>query len=75
MVLALVLSALATVVLYHVFVSYRSLTRNIAIAKSSGLPVVVTPVHVYSVPWLATYYMWLPFLRRLPESCQGVWLE
>jgi len=75
MVLALVLSAVATVVLYNVFTSYRSLTRNVALAKSSGLPVVVTPVHVYSVAWLATFFIWIPLLQRLPASWKGIWLE
>ena len=75
MVLTLVLGAVATVVLYHVFASYRGLVRNVALAKSSGLPVVVSPVHVYNVLWLATYYMWIPLLRRLPASWKGTWLE
>ncbi|KAF2687799.1 cytochrome P450 [Lentithecium fluviatile CBS 122367] len=75
MVLPLILSALAAITLYHVVASYRRLMRNIALAKSSGLPVVVSPVHVYSVLWLATYYMWLPLLQRLPTSWKGVWLD
>jgi hypothetical protein len=76
MVFSLVLSAVATVILYNVFASYRKLKRNIALAKSSGLPVVVTPVYVYSMPWLATFYIWLPLLQKfLPASWKGVWLE
>jgi hypothetical protein len=71
----LVLSALATIVLYQVFSSYRTLRRNITIAKSSGLPVVVTPVKVYGVFWLSTYYLWIPLLRCLPASVKGLWLE
>lgn len=75
MALTLVLSAIASIVLYHVFRAYRSLQRNIQLAKSSGLPVVVTPCNVFSVFWLATYYLWIPLLRKLPASCKGIWLE
>jgi hypothetical protein len=75
MILALILSSVAFIILYHVFAGYRSLVRNIALARSSGLPVVVTPVHVHGVPWLATFYIWLPLLNRLPASCKGIWLE
>jgi hypothetical protein len=76
MVLTLVLSAVATVVLYNVFASCTKLKRNIALAKSSGLPVVVTPVHVHSMLWLATFYIWIPLLRKfLPAAWKGVWLE
>lgn len=75
MAVLLVLSAVAAIALYHLFLRYRSLARNIALAKSSGLPVVVTPWHVFSVFWLATYYIWIPLLQKLPASCKGLWLE
>jgi hypothetical protein len=70
-----VLSAIACVLLYHVLNTYQALKRNIARAKSSGLPYVVTPVHVFGVGWLATYYLWIPILNKLPGSLKGLWLE
>ncbi|KAF2711569.1 cytochrome P450 monooxygenase-like protein [Pleomassaria siparia CBS 279.74] len=75
MALLLVLSALCAIVIYHLFNGYRNLTRNIAIAKSSGLRVVVLPVYVNSVVWLATNIVWLPLLAKLPASCKGVWFD
>jgi hypothetical protein len=71
----LVLSAIAVIVLYHIVSSYRGLVRNIALAKSSGLRVVILPVNVFSVLWLATNPLWLPLLAKLPESWKGIWFE
>lgn len=75
MAILLVLSAIAAIVLYHIVSSYRSLVRNIALAKSSGLRVVVLPVNVFSVFWLATNPLWLPLLAKLPGSWKGIWFE
>lgn len=73
---ALVLSTVAVIVLYASISRYRSLARKIALAKTSGLPFVVTPWNVFSVFWLATHGMWTPLLKRiLPTSCQGLWVE
>ncbi|KAF1963537.1 cytochrome P450 monooxygenase-like protein [Byssothecium circinans] len=74
--LSLFLSALAPIVVYIVFAVCRGLKRNVAIAKSSGLPVVVMPVNVFSIYWLSTYFIWTPLLRRfLPTSLQGLWMD
>lgn len=75
MAVLLVLSAVAAIVLYHLVSSYRSLARNIALAKSSGLRVVVMPWNVHGVLWLATNPIWLPILEKLPASCKGLWFE
>ncbi|KAF1979809.1 cytochrome P450 monooxygenase-like protein [Bimuria novae-zelandiae CBS 107.79] len=71
----LVLSAVACVLLYYGLSTYQRLKHNISCAKSSGLPYVVTPVHVFGMGWLATYYLWIPFLKKLPASVKGLWLE
>ena len=71
----LVLSTVGIVLLYHLFNSYRNLLRNIAEAKRSGLPYVVTPWHVHAVFWLATNQIWIPLLQKLPARCTGVWLD
>ncbi|KAL6707814.1 hypothetical protein ACN47E_003714 [Coniothyrium glycines] len=69
-------SAVAVLVSYQLFSKYRALTRNIAIAKSSGLPVVVSPWNLFSIFWLSTYKIWTPLLRKfLPASVQGLWLD
>jgi hypothetical protein len=71
----LLLTALGAIVVYHAWARYRGLSRNIAEAQKSGLPFVVTPWSIYSVLWLASYYMWLPLLKQLPASWHGTWLE
>jgi hypothetical protein len=76
MAITLVLSAIAAIAFYFFANTYRSLTRNIALAKSSGLPVVVTPWNVFSIFWLSTFYIWTPLLKKiLPASLQGLWIE
>ncbi|KAF2845171.1 cytochrome P450 monooxygenase-like protein [Plenodomus tracheiphilus IPT5] len=72
----LILSTLAAIFLYQVAVKYKNLQRNIALAKSSGLPVVVSPWNLFNVFWLATYKIWTPVLRTLlPQSLQGLWID
>lgn len=74
----LILAAVASIALYHIssaYFHYRRLVRNIELAKSSGLPVVVTPWHVYNVLWLASYSLCIPLLRKLPAFCKGLWVE
>lgn len=68
-------SAIACVLLYQGLATYQRLKRNIAIAKSSGISYVVQPVFVFSVFWLASYYLWIPILNKLPASLKGLWLE
>lgn len=75
MALSLVLSALTVIVLYNLFSKYRGLLRNLAEAKKSGFPYVITPWSVYTVFWLATYTIWHPLLKKLPAVCHGIWLE
>ena len=72
----LVLTAIATYAVYQLARRYYHLQRNIALAKSSGLPIVVTPWNVYNRLWLATYKLWTPLFRRfLPRRLQGLWIE
>jgi hypothetical protein len=72
----LVLSAIAAYAIYQLACRYHHLQRNIALAKSSGLPVVVTPWNVYNRCWLATYKLWTPLFRTfLPRRLQGLWIE
>ncbi|KZM25328.1 uncharacterized protein EKO05_0000526 [Ascochyta rabiei] len=76
MFIALVLSLLAATALYRGFTLYRSWQSNIAIAKSSGLPVVAIPWNVFGVFWLATFYIWIPILEViLPASWRGLWFD
>ena len=76
MITALISSALTSFVIYQFVWRYRGLKYHIALAKSSGLPVVVSPWHTFDTFWLATFPIWLPILQKIiPKSQQGVWLE
>jgi hypothetical protein len=76
MVLTLVLGALLAIGFYYFATTYRNLSRNIALARSSGLPVVVAPWNFFSILWLSTHAIWIPLLKRfLPASLQGLWIE
>jgi hypothetical protein len=76
MLLTLILGALAASALYKGLVLYQNWQRNIALAKSSGLPVVLIPWNIYSTFWLASFFIWIPILEViLPASWRGVWFE
>lgn len=73
----LVVGVVAATAGFKGFTLYRQWQSNIALAKSSGLPVVVIPWNVFSVFWLATFYIWIPVLELiLPLSWRrGVWFD
>lgn len=76
MLFTLVTGALVATALYKAVALYRQWQSNIALAKSSGLPVVVIPWNIFSVFWLATFYIWIPVLEViLPASWRGPWFE
>lgn len=54
---------------------YRCFTRNLAAAKQSGLPYVVSPVFTFNRFWLVTHKLWLPLLEKLPTSWTDPWLQ
>ena len=74
MAVRLILSAVLAAVIYQIATRYLKIRRQLAEAKSSGLPIVVLPWNVYSVFWLASYYIWLPWIKKLPFA-KGLWLE
>ncbi|CAI6335320.1 unnamed protein product [Periconia digitata] len=74
---SLILGATASIAAVQLLLLYRDLRRNIAIAKRSGFPYVLTPANVFGVFWLATFWFWSPILRSLlPASKKdGVFSE
>jgi len=79
MAITLILGALAALVVYYFGSTYRNLRRNVSLAKSSGLPVVVAPWNNFSIVWLSTHILLTPLvkkcLRFLPASFGGLWVE
>lgn len=71
-----VLAAVVALIVYPLVTRYRSLSRNIALAKASGLPFVVSPWNTFHTFWLATAPLWTPMIKKLlPASMQGLWVE
>lgn len=70
---SLALICLAAVISYAYY-DWRCLARNIAAAKTSGLPYVVIPFYTWSTPWLVTHRIFLPYLEKLPKSWTSEWL-
>lgn len=65
----LVFGALTAAALYKGVIRWQSWQKNIALARSSGLPVVLIPWHIFSTWWLASFYIWVPIIEAiLPAS-------
>ena len=69
-----ILSASSIAVLYFCFSLITGFRRNVAQAKRTGLPYVIVPVHITSVPWILLQPVCLPLLGSLPESWTRTWL-
>ncbi|KAK5662725.1 hypothetical protein OQA88_6132 [Cercophora sp. LCS_1] len=64
--------AVGALVVWAVYRYVSGLLRNIAIARKTGLPYVVYPIHPLNVAWQLTSAIWLPlFNKLLPKSWEG----
>ncbi|KAA8569168.1 hypothetical protein EYC84_000837 [Monilinia fructicola] len=61
--------------IYWIYSNILGLKRNIAAAKRSGLPYVITPINIYNPFWLTTHRIWLPLIRKLPKSWTESWID
>ncbi|KPM43107.1 hypothetical protein AK830_g3449 [Neonectria ditissima] len=71
-------SVLAFVGLVVAFVAYSCVSKlrhNIAEAKRSGLPYIVSPCSPIFMPWQITHKFWLPIIKCFPESWWEEWLD
>ncbi|KAF2399450.1 cytochrome P450, partial [Trichodelitschia bisporula] len=48
--------------------------RNIGLARTTGLPYVISPLYPFSRIWIATEKIWTPIVSLLPESITNPWL-
>lgn len=55
--------------------SYHDFSRNLALAKSSGIPYIIVPVYLYNPVWMITQTLWAPYLRMLPDRLTDPWLD
>ncbi|MCJ1287987.1 hypothetical protein MMC26_007340 [Xylographa opegraphella] len=70
--IALILSGLVTAWLYT---TYRSFARNLAAAKASGIPYIITPVYLFNTIWLLLHRPLMRHLRKLPQAWTFPWLD
>jgi len=52
-----------------------ALRRNIAAAKRSGLPYIITPWFHFNALWIIQAKFWLPYLNKLPSRVTQPWLR
>ena len=56
---------------YLVLKTYQGFTKNLSIARESGIPYVIIPVYHLSKASLLFYRKWSPWLRKLPVWMVG----
>ncbi|KAL0635820.1 hypothetical protein Q9L58_005254 [Maublancomyces gigas] len=61
-----ILIAIAIGVGTYIFCVIASLANNVHIARRSGLPVLVQPMHCTNPLYMATMVFWRPIIQRLP---------
>ena len=66
--------AIAALVVAYFVNYYKCLAQNIAVAKQSGIPYVITPVYTFNRFWLVTHRLWLPLLYKLPQTWTQPWI-
>lgn len=69
------LLVVAGLLVWHAVNSYRSLRKNIVIAKQSGIPYIIIPIYHFNRFWLLTHRLWLPFIELLPHAWTYPWIE
>ena len=68
------LAILAAVLAYAV-ATYRSFSKNLAAAKASNMRYVIVPIYYFSLIWLLSQNILLPYLRKLPKNWTRPWLD
>lgn len=64
-----------TIFLIYFFKLYRSFSRNLAAAKSSGIPYLIVPIYLYNVIWMVIQKPCAPYLHMLPHRLTDPWLD
>lgn len=67
--------AVFTLSVAYLFNLYRSFRVNLAAAKKSGIPYVVSPVYVFSTFWLVTHPIWLKIINLFPAAWSEPWIK
>ncbi|KAK4152918.1 cytochrome P450 [Chaetomidium leptoderma] len=64
-----VLAAIGAAVAVAIYTCVSGLQRNIAKARKTGLVYIVV-----RIPWMLTFWIWVPLIKLLPESLWAGWL-
>lgn len=73
--ISVIVSITATVIFLYVLKQYHAFTRNLAAAKSSGIPYIIVPFYLYDLKWLVSQKLVAPYLRMLPRRLTEPWLD
>ncbi|KAM7223408.1 Cytochrome P450 [Rhypophila decipiens] len=64
----------AAVLAWSVYTLISGFRRNIAIARKTGIPYVLAPVHPYNMVWQAAASLLIPQIQKLPKTWWENWL-
>lgn len=71
-----ILNLVLLALLYFPIRSALKLYANVKAARASGLPYIITPVHIFNALWILVSPVVLPFLRKIiPKRWQGLTLD
>ena len=70
-----ILFGLLGLIVIYALKTYRGFVKQIAIAKTTGIPYSVTPWYFLNRPMMMAGKFWEPLLRKLPTSWTASWLE
>lgn len=59
--------ALVALVAVYGVQTYSAFRKNLAAAKASGLPYIISPIYTFNPFWLLSHEFFLPLLRLVPE--------
>lgn len=72
---SIVILSIFTLLLIYFFKLWHGFFRNLAAAKSSGIPYIIVPVSLLNPVWKLSQKIWEPYLRKLPLRLTDPWLD
>ncbi|KAG9241962.1 cytochrome P450 monooxygenase-like protein [Calycina marina] len=73
--ITLIIPAIILLPSYILYINISALLKNIAAAKRSGLPYIVSPINLYNPFWQVLQKSLFPLIARLPESWTKSWID
>lgn len=60
--------ALVALLVVYLAQTYLAFQKNLAAAKASGLPYIVSPIYAFNPVWLLTHSLFLPIINMLEAN-------